>query len=75
MLREGTQRLEEEKATLEVMVESCEELLTEIVRETGLDCLGEDAEDEEEDEDANDGRDAAAPPAVAPEEVNGEGPM
>jgi hypothetical protein len=63
-LREGTQRLEEEKATLEEMVESRDELLMEIARETGLDCMGEDEEEEEEEEeeeDANDGGDAAAP--------------
>jgi type III secretory pathway component EscV len=53
-LREDTQRLEEEKATLEEMVESHDELLMEIARETGLDRMGEveveeeDAEDREE---------------------------
>jgi hypothetical protein len=36
-MREGTRRLEEEKATLEVMVESRNELVIEITRETGLD--------------------------------------
>jgi hypothetical protein len=74
--------LEEEKATLEGMVESRDELLMEITRETGLDRMGED---EEEEEDADDGGDAAAPPvaappplappAVVPEEINEEGPM
>jgi hypothetical protein len=39
-LRDDTQRLEEEKATLEGMVESHDELLMEIARETGLDCMG-----------------------------------
>jgi hypothetical protein len=78
-LREDTQRLEEEKATLEGMVESRNELLMEITRETGLDCMGEDAEDEGEDEDADDGEDAStplvlAPPAAAPEEIDDEGP-
>jgi hypothetical protein len=75
--------LEEEKATLEGMVESCDELLMEIARETGLDHMGED--EEEEEEDADDGGDAAAPPtdappppappAAMPEEINEEGPM
>jgi hypothetical protein len=60
-LREDTQRLEEEKATLELMVESHDELLMAITRETGLDHMGEDDEDEEEEEDADDGGDAAAP--------------
>jgi DnaJ-domain-containing protein 1 len=75
--------LEEEKATLEEMVESHDEMLMEIARETGLDRMGED--DEEEEEDADDGGDAAAPPAATPpppappaavpEEINEEGPM
>jgi hypothetical protein len=83
-LREDTQRLEEEKATLEEMVESHDELQMEIAREMGPDRMGED-EDEEEEEDADDGGDVAAPPAVAPpppappaampEEINEEGPM
>jgi hypothetical protein len=77
--------LEEEKATLEGMVESHDELLMEIARETRLDRMGEDAEDEEEDEDANDGGDATAPPAAvppplappaaAPDRINDEGPV
>jgi hypothetical protein len=76
-------RLEEEKATLEGMVESRDELLMEIARERGLDRMGEDEEEEEEDTD-NEG-DVAAPPATAPpppmppavipEEINEEGPM
>jgi hypothetical protein len=41
--------LEEDKANLEGMVESCDELLMEIARETRLDRTGEDDEDEEED--------------------------
>jgi hypothetical protein len=74
--------LEEEKATLEGMVESRDELLMEIARETGLDHMGED---EEEEGDADDGGDAVAPlatvppppapPAAVPEEINEEGPM
>jgi hypothetical protein len=70
--------LEEEKATLEGMVESRAELLMEIARETGLDRMGED--EEEEEEDADDGGDAAAappppvPPAAMPKEINEEGP-
>jgi DnaJ-domain-containing protein 1 len=55
--------LEEEKATLEGMVESHDELLMDIAREMGLDRLGED---EEEEEDVDDGGDATAPPAAAP---------
>jgi hypothetical protein len=64
-LREDAQKLEEE--TLEGMVESHDELITEITKEIGLDHMGEDAEDEGEDEGGNDGGDAAAPRiAVAP---------
>jgi hypothetical protein len=82
-LRDDTQRLEEEKATLEEMVESRDEMLMEITRETGLDRMGEDEDKEEEDTD-NEG-DATtplaaaspppAPPTVVPEEINEEGPM
>jgi hypothetical protein len=68
-------RLREEKATLEGMVESRDELIMEIAKETRLDRMGEDAEDEVEDEDADDGGDAVTPPAptppvaAAPEEI------
>jgi hypothetical protein len=84
-LREDAQRLEEEKATLEGMVESRDELLMEITRETRLDHMGEDAMDEEEDRVADDGGDAATPPAATPpppapptatpEEINDDDPV
>jgi hypothetical protein len=71
--------LEEEKTTLEGMVESHDELLLEIAREIGLDRMGEDEED------TDDGGDAATPPpttlpppvppAVVPEEIDEEGPV
>jgi hypothetical protein len=48
-LREDTQWLEEEMVTLLGMVVSHDELIMEIARETGLDRMGEDAEDDEED--------------------------
>jgi hypothetical protein len=54
------------KATLEGMVESHDELTMEITKETGLDSMGEDAENDEEDENADDGGDATAPPTPAP---------
>jgi hypothetical protein len=67
------------------MVESYDELLMEIARETGLERMGEDEDDEEEEEDADDGGDATSPsaaappphvpPAVLPEEINEEDPM
>jgi hypothetical protein len=81
-LREDTQRLEEEKATLEEMVESRDEPLMEIAREMGLDHMNEDEGEEEEMD--NEG-DVAAPPAAAPpppvppadipEEIHEEGPV
>jgi hypothetical protein len=84
-LREDTQRLQEEKATLEGMVESHDELLMEIAREIGLDRMREHDEDEEEEEDADDEEDAVVPPAAAPpprvtlatasEEADDEGPV
>jgi hypothetical protein len=74
--------LKEEKATLEGIVKSHDELTTEITKEIGIDCMVEDAEDKDEVEDGNDGGDATvtpvamAPPlaptppvATAPEEV------
>jgi hypothetical protein len=84
-MREDTKRLEEEKATLEGIVESHDELLMEIARETRLVRMGEDEDDEEEEEDADDEGEATAPPAaaapppappaVAPEEIDEEGPV
>jgi hypothetical protein len=50
-LREDTQRLEEEKAR--------DELLMEIAREMGLERMDEDEDEEEEEEDPDDGVDAA----------------
>jgi hypothetical protein len=64
------------------MVESRDELLMEIFRETGLDrmCEDEDEEEEEEEEDVDDGGDAVAPPRLAPpaampEEIDEAGPL
>jgi hypothetical protein len=58
--------LEEEEVSLEGMVESRDGLVMEIVKETGLDRMGEDEDDEEEKEDVDDGGDAIAPPAAVP---------
>jgi peptidoglycan hydrolase CwlO-like protein len=65
-LREDAKRLNEEKATLEGMVKSRDELITKIFKEIGLDCIGEDAEEDGDNEDNNEGGDTAAPPAAAP---------
>jgi hypothetical protein len=61
-LSKDAQKLKEEKATREGMVESRDDLITKITRDTGHHRMGEDAEDEEEGEDANDGADVTAPP-------------
>jgi hypothetical protein len=61
-LREDTQRLKEEKATLEEMVDSHNEVLMEIAREMRLDLMGEGEDDVEEEEDANDRGDVVALP-------------
>jgi hypothetical protein len=82
-MRDDTQRLEEVKATLEEMVESHDELLMEIARETELDRVDEGEEGEEEETD-NEGDVTTppatappppAPPAIIPEEIHEEGPM
>jgi hypothetical protein len=65
-LRQDAQKLREEKATIEGIVESHDELILEITRETGLDSMGEDAEEEEENEDADDGGDATTPLLCTP---------
>jgi hypothetical protein len=61
-LREDAQKLREEKATLEGMVESRDEQIMESAEEYGLNCMGEN----DDDEDDNDGGDTAAPPTAAP---------
>jgi hypothetical protein len=60
---EDAQKLMEEKATLEGMVESHNELIMEITNEIGLKRMGEDPDDKDEDDD-DDGRDAIAPPVA-----------
>jgi hypothetical protein len=64
---EDTQKLREEKNTLEGMVESHDELVMEIANEIGLNRMGEDADDEDKNDD--DRGDIAAPPATAPPPV------
>jgi hypothetical protein len=65
-LRQDAQKLREEKATIEGIIESHDELILEITRETVLDSMGEDAEEEEENEDADDGGDATTPLLLHP---------
>jgi hypothetical protein len=59
---EDTQKLREEKATLEGMVESHDDLIMEIADEIGLNCMVEDSKDEDDD----DGGDATTPPTPVP---------
>jgi hypothetical protein len=58
-LREGAQKLREEKTTLEGMIQSRDKLILEMAEEYGLNHMGEN--DEEEDEDDNDEGNVIAP--------------
>jgi hypothetical protein len=66
-LREDTQKLREEKTTLEGMIQSRDELILKMAEEYGLNRTGEN--DEEEDEDDDDEGNAVAPPAPTPAAV------
>ncbi len=66
-LREDTQKLNEEKTTLEGMIQSRDELIMEMAEEYGLNRMGENNDDEDEDDD--DEGNAIAPPAPAPAAV------
>jgi hypothetical protein len=59
------------------MVESRDELLMEIAKEIGLDCMGDDKDDEEEEDDGGDATTPSSPesPAAVPEEIYEEGPV
>jgi chromosome segregation ATPase len=77
-LREDTQKLKEEKTTLEGMIQSCDELIIEMTEEYELNRTGENDNDEDEDDD--DEGNAIAPPtpvpaAVPKEIVEEEAPM
>jgi hypothetical protein len=69
-LREDAQKLREEKATLEGMIKSHDELLMEMAEEYGLNRMGENNKDEDEDDD--DEGNTAAPPAHAPQAATPE---
>jgi hypothetical protein len=69
-LREDTQKLREEKTTLEGMIQSHDELILEMAKEYGLNCMGEnDDEDEDDDDEGNTITPLASAPAVVPEEI------
>jgi hypothetical protein len=77
-LREDTQRLREERTTLEEMTLSRDELILEMAKGYGLNRMGENNDDEDENDD--DEGNVIAPPAlvptVVPEEiVKEEDPM
>jgi hypothetical protein len=77
-LREDAQKLKEEKATLEGMVQSRDELIMEMTEEYGLNCMGENDDDEEEDDDDEGNavtHPVPVPSATAPEEIDDEGPL
>jgi hypothetical protein len=66
-LREDTQKLKEEKTTLEGMIQSRDELIREMVEEYGLNRMGENNDDEDDDDEGN----TVTPPtpAAMPEEI------
>jgi predicted nuclease with TOPRIM domain len=71
-LREDAQKLREERATLEGMIKSCDELLMEMVEEYGFNCMGENDDDKDDDDDDEGNATtspASVPPAAAPEEI------
>jgi hypothetical protein len=61
-LREDAQKLKEEKTTLEGRVESHDELIMEMAKEYGLNCMGENDDDEDDGDVGN----STAPPAPVP---------
>jgi hypothetical protein len=68
-LREDSQRLREERTTLEGMIQSCDELILEMAEEYGLNHMGENDDDEDENENDDDEGNVIAPPASAPAAV------
>jgi hypothetical protein len=63
-LREVAQKLKEDKATLEGMIQSHDELIMEMTEEYGLNRMGEN--DDDEDEDNNDEGNTTKPPGPTP---------
>jgi hypothetical protein len=66
-LREDTQKLKEEKTTLEGMTQSRDELIMEMAEEYKLNCMGDNNDDKDDDDD--DGGDTTTPPASVPPTV------
>jgi hypothetical protein len=65
-LGEDTQRLREERTILEGIIQSRDELILEMAKQYGLNCMGENDKDEDEDDDEGN---TVAPPAPAPAAV------
>jgi hypothetical protein len=63
-LREDAQKLKEEKTTLEGMIQSRDELIMEMAKKYGLNCMGENDVDE-----GNAVAPTAPVPAAVPEEI------
>jgi hypothetical protein len=59
-LREDTQRLREERTTLEGMIQSHDEMILEMAEEYGLNRMGENDDDEDDDNEGN----IVAPPST-----------
>jgi hypothetical protein len=70
-LKEDAQKLKEEKTTLEGMIQSCDELITEMGEQYGLNRMGENDDDEDDDDEGN----AITPPAVPEEIIEEEAPV
>jgi hypothetical protein len=70
-LREDTQKLKEEKTTLEGMIQSRDELIMNMAEEYGLNHMGEndDNEDEDDDDEGNIVTPPTPVPATVPEEI------
>jgi hypothetical protein len=70
-LREDAQRLREDRTTLEVMIQSRDELILEMAEEYGFNRMGEndDNEDEEDDDEENTVTPPAPAPAAVPEAI------
>jgi hypothetical protein len=68
-LREDTQKLKEEKTTLEGMIQSHDDLIMEMAEEYGLNCMGENDDDEDDDDEGNIIAPLAPAPTVVSEQI------
>jgi hypothetical protein len=68
-LRGNAQKLKEEKATLEGMIQSRDELILEMAEEYGLNHMGENNDDEDDNDIGNTITPPAHAPTTVPEEI------